>query len=66
MHIYSVYIETQAPLILVGIENVGKRNATMEDSCMYMFIVINDTHTKNRREHGFIELTYEIQCELRF
>lgn len=29
-------------------------------------IVINDTHTKNRREHGFIELNYEIQCELHF
>lgn len=33
MHIYSVYIETQAPSILVGIENVGKRNATIENTC---------------------------------
>lgn len=43
MHIYSVYIETQAPLILVGIENVGKRNATMEDSCTCLLSLTTPT-----------------------
>lgn len=38
MHIYSVYIETQAPLTLVGIENVGKKNEPIENTCTCLLL----------------------------
>lgn len=46
MHIFSVYIVTQAPLILVDIKIVGKKDATTEDSYTSLLLLMTPTPKK--------------------
>lgn len=46
MHIFSVYIVIQAPLILVDIKIVDKRDATTEDSYTCLLLLMTPTPKK--------------------